>query len=207
MKNNNTATPQLEQTTRWARLKATNFWQAAFIRPFPSEESRWKTRLASTLSYAFGPLLILLMSASLIDGYMTSVIPLESMHKTTGVLQSVTSCIKCPSLFEVRQQNGTSTIFSSYPGELNKLRLYTGTDVTVWSQVGFQLPTLGDGHFFFNKVYEIKIQKNSEFLNKYDKNRDKWLMQENSQRWWDFVFLLVGIWLPFRVWWKHRRVF
>lgn len=95
----------------WVRLKATNFWQAVFVRPFPSGKDRWKARFASLLSYVVGIfLLIPLMGASLVNDYMTSATPLEQMHKVTGVLVSVTICHRCPQLFGTK---GVSFAFLS----------------------------------------------------------------------------------------------
>jgi hypothetical protein len=189
-----------------AGLRATNLWQAAFVRAFPQGKDKWKTRFVSLLSYVFGIfLLIPLMSASLVDDYMTSPTPLEQMRKLTGVLVGVTSCHRCPQLFEVLQQSGESVEFGTAKNNLLKLKPYIGTEVTVWSQIGFHVPSSRETKIFTNETYEIKIHKSGEMLNQYQAKRSEWIARDSKDHWWFLGFLLLGIWLPFRVVWKHRK--
>ncbi len=191
---------------RWVRLKASNFWQAAFVRPYPPGKDKWKTRFATLLSYVVGIfLLIPLMSASLIDDYMTAPIPLGAMHKTTGVLVNITDCYRCPQLFEVKLDSGDHLEFGASMDSLIKLKPYIGSEVTVWYQQGFHIATIKEPHFFIDQVYEIKIKKNGEMLNQYQIRRGEWIARDNKDHWWFLAFLLLGLWLPFRIVWKHRK--
>jgi hypothetical protein len=45
------------QSSRWTRLKATDVWQAAFVRPF-EDKKNWKKAVGALLAYAFGLVLI-----------------------------------------------------------------------------------------------------------------------------------------------------
>ena len=42
------------KSSGWTNLKATNFWQAAFVRPFPKSNVFWSPGLKALLAYAFG---------------------------------------------------------------------------------------------------------------------------------------------------------
>ncbi|QLQ03520.1 MAG: hypothetical protein HZY77_12820 [Thiobacillus sp.] len=145
-----------------ARLKSSSIWQMAMVRPFPRGKDKWKTRFVSLLSYIFGFfVLIPLMSASLINDYMTSAIPLEQMHITSGILTAISECPRaCVPTLSVRAKNSSSPIeFPIAKRDAQKLKSYIGTQLAVWSQTGFRIPTFRNANFFVENVYEIKIQK------------------------------------------------
>lgn len=191
-----------------ARLKSSSIWQMAVVRPFPRGKDKWKTRFISLLSYIFGFLVLIpLMSASLIDDYMTSAIPLERMHITSGTLTAISECPRAcvPTLF-VRAKNSSSPIeFPIAKRDAQKLKSYIGTQIVVWSQTGFRWPNFKDTNFFVERAYEIEIQKTGQFLYQYQSRRGQVARHDQNDHWLDIFLLMVGVWLPFRVLWRHRH--
>jgi hypothetical protein len=120
-------------------------------------------------------------------------------------LESITDCHRCPQLFVVRPHSGNPLKFGESTQSLRKLKPYIGTEITVWSQQGFHIATREESIFFTDKVYEIRIDKSGELLNHYQARRGEFIHRDNKDHWWLLGFLLLGIWLPFRVVWKHRR--
>lgn len=190
----------------WKRMTETNLWQAAFVRPFPTGKENWKTRFISLLSYVIGIfLLIPLMSASLIDDYLTSPIPLEQMQKVNGVLSDIVNCHRCPQLFTMRKQSGEFIEFGTSMKNLLELKPYIGREITVWWQRGFHIPNSSEIGFFNKKAYEIQISKSGEVLNQYQDKRNEWVTRDAKDHWWFLGGLFLGVWLPFRILWKYRK--
>lgn len=179
----------------------------AVVRPFPRGRDKWKTRLVSLLSYIFGFFVFIpLMGASLINDYMTSAIPLEKMHITVGTLTAISECPRaCVPTLSVRAENFSSHVeFPIAKRDAQKLKSYIGTQLVVWSQTGFRWPDFENTNVFIERVYEIKIQKAGEFLYQYQSRRGQVARHDENDHWLRIILLLVGVWLPFRVLWKHR---
>lgn len=77
------------QLSRWARLKATNFWQAAFVRPFPKSKVFWSPGLKALLAYAFGLLFLWVETIFLVNDALTWPTELEKMDRHIGVLKTI----------------------------------------------------------------------------------------------------------------------
>jgi hypothetical protein len=82
------------------KIIRTHFWQAAFVRPFPSGQENWKTRTGAALAYVYGLFVFIPFSAEiLINDYFVNYIPLSEMSTQTGKLVHISYCHRCEHFF------------------------------------------------------------------------------------------------------------
>lgn len=182
----------------WARLTKSNFWQAAFVRPF-ADKNNWKKVVGTLLAYAFGVVFLWGGTASLIDDAMRHPVTLDKMDKNVGVLTMIRMPKKGTPTFSLSTSDGRDIryIVSIYQAiELEKFR---NSSVTVWSQDGFHLI------WFAKFPYEIMLNDSGKHVFRYEKNRQRFVDYDEQDHWWQLGGLMFGFFLITRPWWKHRK--
>lgn len=180
-------------------MKAGNWWQAAFVRPFPSGKVYAFKRFKSLLLYAFGTIFVIAPFSELINASLGPPVALGLMSVDDGQVVGI--------FVDRRQGVGNFSIQLLGTGEkkffvhhLVLVKLRKGMNVRVWSQQGFRL---------FNGVIhearEISIIGQAAYMLDHTKNL-AWLEDRYTQfvRW-NLVFLFLGVFLFTRPWWTHRK--
>lgn len=196
--------PHTQLKTQWRAfvqwLKATQGWQIMIVRAFPpGEKYAWK-RSGNLLSYVFGPLFFCLGVDFWIDD--RPILGLAQMTQRTGVLIEVHHRGRGlgTSGFTIRQADGTKVLYKdTLSFTYDKLRSQIGKPITVWSQPGFS-PGWGG-------TYEgpMQIQAGTWLIEDYAKirpNREAYARYSHKV---NLTLIGLGLFLPFRVWWKHRK--
>ena len=194
-------TPKYSTPGRWTRLKASNFWQAAFVRPF-RDKTNWKKFMATWLSYAFGLLFVVASTSMLIDDGLSWPVPLDQMQKTSGRLSGVVTQRRGPSYLIVTTATGDEVRFYArwLPGV--DIRSHIDRVVTVWSRDGFEL-----FHGRIHVAVEVRLEDESRFVLGYTERIPKGIEFDRGDHYWFFAMLTLGIFLIGRPIWKHRWPF
>src|SRR5512139_1685691 len=202
-----------KQPSRWAaKLKSTNLWQAAFVRPFEGR-ANWKAALAALLSYAFGFVLVVTSGPWLVDDALSWPVPLEEMQQTTGVIVAAG-----------KESTGGGGRGGGAPGSIGYLMVSTskgnetfyatakvnvllghrvGQVVTVWWQPGFKFQTWKVGGI--KRVSEIYVRDANWYVLKYSDSRPTLIDFDSKDHRWYWSMLALGLFLLVRPAWKHRK--
>lgn len=190
---------QHSQLNWWARIKATNFLQAAFVRPF-EDKKNWTKQMATLLSYAFGLLFVVTSISMLIDDALSWPMPIEQMQKISGNLSNVVISRRGPSYLVVTTSSGNDERFFARSLQRIDLSNQIGHHVTVWSQAGFEL--------FYGRIKEareLRLDDSGRYVLMYMKNLP-WLIQKDEKdQYWFLAMLALGLFLITRPVWKHRK--
>ncbi|MDP1903946.1 MAG: hypothetical protein Q8M09_06850 [Pseudomonadota bacterium] len=183
-------------------LKATEGWQIMIVRAFPEGEDRWRTRVASGLSLFFGPFLIFMGVEFWLKDAAQPMLDLPQMTKLTGVLVEVHHRGRGlgNSGFTIRQADGREVLYTdTLSFTYDKLRSQIGKPITVWSQPGFAM--------LWGGSYEspMQIQAGSWLIEDYAQIRPNLEKYDTYRHKIYYTFLGLGLFLPLRVWWKHRK--
>lgn len=183
----------------------TQFWQAAFVRPFPSGQDNWKARTGAALAYVFGLLVFVPFSAQfLINDYFVNHIPLSEMPTQTGKLVHISYCHRCENYYLVEGRDGVLYKFSFANGGLIQLKPYMGNTMKVWYQKKYQLPNLWPPFALTrNSTYEVLIEQTNKYINGYEGYRLDRMATDKTDHWWAIAFLLLGFGLPVWIVVKH----
>lgn len=186
---------------KWARLKTSNFWQAAFVRPF-SDKTNWKKFMATWLSYAFGLLLIVAPTSMLIDDALSWPVQLDQMQSTSGRLSSVVIQRRGPSYLVVTTASGDEVRFYArwLPGA--DVETHVGHGVTVWSRDGFEL-----FHGRIHVAVEMRLEDESRFVLGYTERIPAGIEYDEKDHYWLLAMLMFGMFLIARPIWQHRKPF
>lgn len=183
-------------------LKASEGWQIMIVRAFPpGERYAWK-RSGNLLSLIFGPFLIILGIDLWLSHAAQPILDLSQMTQRTGVLVEVHHRGRSlgNSGFTIRQADGREVLYTdTLSFTYDKLRTQIGKPLTVWSQPGF---TLGWGGAYESPM---QIQAGTWLIKDYAEIRPN---RESYARYSYKIYLTmlgIGMFLPFRVWWKHRK--
>lgn len=183
----------------WEKLKATNFWQAAFVRPF-EDKANWKRFMSIWMFYGFGLVLTVTSISMLIDDVMSWPVPLEQMQKTSGILSSVEIQLRGPSYLVVTTPGRNEERFFArwLPG--TNLRAQVGRRVTVWSKDGFEL--------FYGRVRiasEVKLDDGGDFVLGYSARRPEGVAFDKKDHYWFLAIFTLGLFLIIRPVWKFWK--
>lgn len=186
------------KSNAWVRLRASNFWQAAFVRPF-DDKKNWKRAVGTLLAYAFGLLFIVAPITALIDGSLNVPVALDQMRSDAGQITDIAiGRRQGVGSFSIKTTSTENKKF--YAHHLALIKLRKGEQVRVWSQEGFRLFS-----GFIREVREIYIFGNQTYIFDYTKNQ-AWLAERHEQLYrWNWVALFFGIFLITRPWWKNRK--
>lgn len=181
------------------KIKTTNLWQAAFVRPF-EDKTAWKKHMTTWLSYAFGLLFIVTSIVMLIDDALSWPVPLEQMREISGDLSSVTIQRRGPSYLVITATTGRKErIFARWlPGTDLKMRI--GQRVTVWSQTGLEL--------FYGRVQkaaEVRLDAENRYVLGYLNRRSDGIQFDEYDHYWFLAMLGLGLFLVARPMWKNRK--
>ncbi len=182
----------------WARIKTSNFWQAAFVRPF-TDKKNWKKAVGTLLAYAFGVVFIVAPTAELIDGSLNYPVPLDRMRVDNGSVADIQINRRQGfGSFSIKKQDGEKQRFFIHHLALVKLR--EDEQVRVWSQKGFRL--------FNGVIYEARevlIVDQQKLILEHTKNL-AWLKRRYEHlKSWDVLFLILGVLLITYPWLRHRK--
>ncbi|MDP2833348.1 MAG: hypothetical protein Q8Q28_08670 [Pseudomonadota bacterium] len=195
-----------QPTSKWRAfvhwLKATEGWQIMIVRAFPvGEKYAWK-RFVNLVSLTFWPVLIFLGVDFWVSDVAQPVLDLSQMTQRSGVLIEVHHRGRSlgNSGFTIRQADGKAVLYTdTLSFTYDKLRSQIGKPITVWSQPGFTLSWGG--------AYEspMQIQAGTWLIEDYAQirpNREAYARYSHKV---NLTLLGLGLFLPFRVWWKHRK--
>ena len=187
-------------TTKFVlKIKETNLWQAAFVRPF-DEKTAWKQHMRTLLSYGFGLALIVASVVMLIDDALIWPLPLEQMRVTSGSLSHVSFQRRSSSYLVITTKSGTKERIFARGLPHTDLKLSLGQNVTVWSQTGFEL---------FNgvvqKAAEVRLDAQNRYVLGYSDRRPGGIKFDEKNHYWFLTMLGLGIFLIAQPVWKHRR--
>lgn len=188
------------KSSGWTRLKATNVWQAAFVRPF-EDKANWKKHMAVLLSYSFGLLFVVSPMTMLIDDALSWPVPLEQMQQTSGVLTDVVIQRRATSYFVISTSEGGEQRFFKPALHKSDLRGLVNQRVTVWSQTGFVL--------FYGQIQEpreIRLLGSNRNIFRYTENISHSIEFDKKDHYWFQVMLAFGLFLIARPVWKHRSL-
>lgn len=183
-------------------LKATEGWQIMIVRAFPpGEKYAWK-RFGNGMSYLFGFTFLFLGVDLWISHAAQPILDLSQMTKRTGVLVEMHHRGRglSNSGFTIRQADGKEVLYTdTLSFTYDKLRSQIGKPITVWSQPGFELLSGGS--------YEspMQIQAGTWLIMDYAEirpNRESYASYSYKIY---LAMLGLGLFLPLRVWWKHRK--
>ena len=183
---------------RWARLKTSNLWQAAFVRPF-GDKTNWKKFMGTWLSYAIGLLLVIAPTNMLIDDALSWPVPLEKMEITDGILTDVVIQSRATSYFVITTSEGDKHRFFKPALRKSDLRGLVGHRVMVWSQTGFVL--------FYGRIQtprEIRPLGSDRNIFRYTENISHAIEFDEQDHHWLLAMLAFGLFLIARPVWKHR---
>lgn len=184
-----------------ARVAQTRLWQAAFVRPF-EDPTDWKKHMTTWLSYAFGILLaVLLAPAFLIDDYLQRPALLGEMQETKGVVLKMRAPRRGLTSFVLDTRDGGRQQF--FARSLRRSPLKPGTEVTVWSQPGFELPLVSYPFGFKPDAKEVRLEKSGRYLVKYAESLPWRVKVEEQGHYWYLLMLAVGLFLMGRPVWRH----
>lgn len=181
------------------KIKTSNLWQAAFVRPF-DDKTAWKKHMGTWLSYAFGLLFIVTSIVMLIDDALSWPVPLEQMQVTSGRLSDVSLQRRGPSYLVITTTTGNEErMFARWlPG--TDLNMRIGQRVTVWSQAGFEL---------FNgrvqKASEVRLDAENRYVLGYSDRRPDGIQFDERDHYWFLAMLGLGLFLIAKPVWKHRK--
>ena len=182
-----------------ARLKASNFWQAAFVRPFPKSNVFWSPGLKALLAYAFGLFFLWVGASSLVNDVLTWPTELDKMDRHVGVLTAIHVPKRGAPHFVLRESGGNEIRYSVNIFEALKLQKSRNALITVWSQQGFRLIRLE------RNAIEVRLDKTGRYVFEYGKYRDRLIQRDERDHWWYWGMLLLGIFLISLPWLKHRK--
>jgi hypothetical protein len=194
------------------RLQATNLWQAAFVRPF-NDPTNWRKGFGVLLAYSFGVVLVITGGPSLINDALSWPGPLETMHKTTGVIVSAGTKSTGSGgrggggggigyLVVSTPNNGEETFYG--PRKVKVLLKHrVGQTVTIWWQPSFKFQLWKVG--VIKKASEIYVKDVDWFVLKYSEDRPRQLAFDSKDHYWYWSMLGLGLFLLVRPAWKHRK--
>lgn len=203
----------IKQPSRWAatKLKSTNLWQAAFVRPF-EDRGNWKAALAALLSYAFGFVLVVTSGPWLIDDALSWPSPLEKLQQTTGVIvaagQESTGgggrggASGSIGYVVVSTSKGKETFYATTKVKV-LLKHRVGQVVTVWWQPSFKFQTWKVGTI--KQASEIYVKDANWYALKYSELRPTLIEFDSKDHRWYWSMFALGLFLLVRPAWKHRH--
>lgn len=182
------------------KISTSNFWQAAFVRPFPPGRGYAFKRFKGLLAYGFGLAFVWGASGVVIDDVLRRPIDLDQMEIRSGTLTAVGAPTRATPSFILREPNGNEIRYTVDIYKALELKKSLNTVATVWSQKGFH-PLAG----IVERPYEIRLDNSGKYLFEYQKYRDQLIRFDERDHLWALGILFLGLFFVTRPWWRHRN--
>lgn len=184
----------------WKKFKASNFFQAAFFRPFPSGDRYKYKRFRAFLAYSLGLVFTITSCETLIDYNLSSLVPLSQMDRDEGKIIKISFGRRGigEGYFVIRTSDSKQKTFYVFSSTLRNLS--PGKTVIIWSQKGF-IFSAGIIHH----AREVQLADKDINLTEYTKELPMLSIRKKQITHWSIAELILGVLLLILPWWKHRN--